>query len=40
MYKDIIGFLWLILNLKLLKNGVTHLRDDGDVRFYLLARAL
>ena len=27
-------------NLKLLKNGATHLRDNGDVRFYLSARAL
>ena len=27
-------------NLKLLKNGATHLQDNGDVRFYLLARAL
>ena len=22
-------------NLKLLKNGATHMRDNGDVRFYL-----
>ena len=28
------------LNLKLLKNGVTHLRDNGDVRFDISARAL
>ena len=28
------------LNLKLLKNGARHLRDNGDVRFYLSARAL
>ena len=28
------------LNLKLLKNGATHLRDNGDVRFYVSARAL
>ena len=27
-------------HLKLLQNGATHLRDNGDVRFYLLARAL
>ena len=27
-------------NLKVLKNGATHLRDNGDVRFYLSARAL
>ena len=27
-------------NLKLLKNGATHLRDNGDVKFYLSARAL
>ena len=37
--------LWLIKilsywkNLKLLKNRATHLRDNGDVRFYLSARA-
>ena len=24
----------------LLKNGATHLRNNGDVRFYLSARAL
>ena len=28
------------LNLKLLKNGATHLRDNGDFRIYLSARAL
>ena len=28
------------LNPKLLKNGVTHLQDNGDVRFYLSACAL
>ena len=28
------------LNLKLLKNGVPHLQDNSDVRFYLLAGAL
>ena len=28
------------LNLKLPKNGVTHLRDNGVVRFYLSARVL
>ena len=27
-------------NLKLLKNGATYLQDNGDVRFYLSARAL
>ena len=27
-------------NLKLLKNGATRLRDNGDVIFYLSARAL
>ena len=27
-------------NLKLLINGATHLRDNGDVRFYLSARVL
>ena len=27
-------------NLKLLENGVTYLRDNGGIRFYLLARAL
>ena len=27
-------------HLKLLKNGATHLRDGGDVRFYLSASAL
>ena len=26
--------------LKLLENGATHLRDNGDVIFYLSARAL
>ena len=28
------------LSLKVLKNGVTHLRDNGDIRFYLSTRAL
>ena len=28
------------LNVKLLKNGVTHLREKGNVRFYISARAL
>ena len=27
-------------NLKLLKNGATHLRDKDDVKFYLSVRAL
>ena len=27
-------------NLKLLENGAMHLRDNGDVIFYLSARAL
>ena len=27
-------------NLKLPKNGVTHLRDNNDVKFYLSVRAL
>ena len=27
-------------SVKFLKNGATHLRDNGDVRFYLSARAL
>ena len=27
-------------NLKLLGNGATHLRDTGDIRYYLSARAL
>ena len=33
--------LMVYLNLKLLKNGATHLRDtcNGEVRFYLSARA-
>ena len=28
------------LNLKLLEYSATHFRDNGDVRFYLSARAL
>ena len=32
--------LLLIKNLKLLEDGATHLRDNGDVSFYLSARAL